>query len=617
MAEVEGPRESEGEAGESEGAAAADGFAAAIAVDEARHDPALARKVGDYLDRQARLIDLQIEHFEEDNRLATDAAKRKRFADRMRNVLEVFGILAAAVLGLGFLILLGDAYSSRSVVVDAFDAPPVLAGSGVSGKVVASEVLDQLQKLQDATRGPSKGLNSQGAWSSEIKIEAPGTGISIGEIDQLLRARFGHDVHIGGDLIQTPTGGLALTVRGDGVPAKTFDGSSDELDQLTDQAAEYIYARSQPWRYALYLQNVRRDADALAFIPGAFARATTDPDRANLANVWGISYQDLNMFGPAAEKFRMVIMLSPPYSTEWWKGRGNLLSAEAADDTVEEKSWVDAQAYLRDAAAAPTDRRPEPRFLAGPAGDTFDMPLLLRATLADAKNNSGAGASAGLAGLDVAYTYDQMHDPAQAALYVAASDPDDPQTKLSGSLLQAKAALARGDAASALPLLESYRTLGLSFPNTKPPNLTDLCYLGIAYALAGRASDAEAVFSSGGQWALCYALHGDALEHAGDVAGAQRVWAQGLTLAPDMPTIYLHRGLSELARGDLGAAQADISTANAKAPHYADPLKAWGDLLAAEHRWKDALAKYDEALKYAPAWAALRQARTAAAQHAT
>lgn len=50
-------------------------------------------------------------------------------------------------------------------------------------------------------------------------------------------------------------------------------------------------------------------------------------------------------------------------------------------------------------------------------------------------------------------------------------------------------------------------------------------------------------------------------------------------------------------------------------PHFADPLKAWGDLLAREGRWKNALAKYDEALKYAPAWAELRQARDTAAAH--
>ena len=79
--------------------------------------------------------------------------------------------------------------------------------------------------------------------------------------------------------------------------------------------------------------------------------------------------------------------------------------------------------------------------------------------------------------------------------------------------------------------------------------------------------------------------------------------------------IPLHRGLFELARGDLAAAEGDVSFAAAKAPHWADPWKAWGDVLAREGRWKEALAKYDEALKDAPAWTELHQARDAAIRH--
>ena len=45
-------------------------------------------------------------------------------------------------------------------------------------------------------------------------------------------------------------------------------------------------------------------------------------------------------------------------------------------------------------------------------------------------------------------------------------------------------------------------------------------------------------------------------------------------------------------------------------------MKAWGDLLAKQGHPAEALAKYDEALKYAPNWAALKEAREAAAKHA-
>jgi predicted negative regulator of RcsB-dependent stress response len=46
----------------------------------------------------------------------------------------------------------------------------------------------------------------------------------------------------------------------------------------------------------------------------------------------------------------------------------------------------------------------------------------------------------------------------------------------------------------------------------------------------------------------------------------------------------------------------------------ADPLKAWGDVLVKQGNTKDALAKYDEALKYAPNWTQLQQARASLAK---
>ena len=69
--------------------------------------------------------------------------------------------------------------------------------------------------------------------------------------------------------------------------------------------------------------------------------------------------------------------------------------------------------------------------------------------------------------------------------------------------------------------------------------------------------------------------------------------------------------------GDLDGAAAKLKDANQKGPHWADPLKAWGDVLAKQAHWREALVKYDQALKYAPDWAALKEARGAAAKQRT
>jgi tetratricopeptide (TPR) repeat protein len=63
--------------------------------------------------------------------------------------------------------------------------------------------------------------------------------------------------------------------------------------------------------------------------------------------------------------------------------------------------------------------------------------------------------------------------------------------------------------------------------------------------------------------------------------------------------------------GDLDGAAAKLKDANQKGPHWADPLKAWGDVLAKQGNTREALAKYEEALKYAPNWKQLKDARQA------
>jgi hypothetical protein len=76
-----------------------------------------------------------------------------------------------------------DAVASRSVVIDSFDAPPALAASGLSGRVVAAGVLDVLTRIQDASHKSALARNLSNAWTSEIAIDVPEVGVSIGQIE--------------------------------------------------------------------------------------------------------------------------------------------------------------------------------------------------------------------------------------------------------------------------------------------------------------------------------------------------------------------------------------------------------------------------------------------------
>ncbi len=368
-------------------ASALDPAAAAAAMDEAKTHPGLAERAATYFDEQTRLVKLQTEHLHEQRLVQLSHLKLRRFTDRLQAATQIFIILVAALIGLGVLVMLHDAFTSRTVVVDAFKAPSALASRGVTGDVVAGGVLDALQKLQAATRSWEVGLAARGAWDGDVKIEVPETGVSIGEVSRLLHERFGHDLHIDGDLIQTESGGLALTVRGDGVPASTFAGDAGDLDKLTVQAAEYLYGRSQPTRYASYLIG-NRDEDALGFLPGAFARARNDDERTDLAISWGNAYGDLGQAGPAIEKYRLVMALSKPKSVVWWVGWSNIV-ATVAWAQGEEAGWRESQPLLRAVAAASKREQPYPGSLIPAAGSTWDLPLMLKSLQADLALHGG------------------------------------------------------------------------------------------------------------------------------------------------------------------------------------------------------------------------------------
>jgi len=274
----EGGEEAEAEAAVTlEEAASGDAVAMAVAMDAARFDKELSRKAGDYLERhtelvarQKMLVELQVHHFETERRLALQAARRKRFVDRLKYTVQMLITLVAVSALVGAVWMIYGAATSRRVVVDLFSTPQALAPRGITGEMLASSLLDTLEKLQEKTRSSAAALSSAGAWAGDIKIELPETGVSIGEIDRLLHEHLSHDLHIGGDLVQTASGSLELTVRGDGVVPKTFFGGASDLNRLTVQAGEYLYGQTQPALYAVYLLNTGRPS----------YKPTSDPDPA-------------------------------------------------------------------------------------------------------------------------------------------------------------------------------------------------------------------------------------------------------------------------------------------------------------------------------------------------
>jgi tetratricopeptide (TPR) repeat protein len=596
----------------------ASAYATAIAAIASRQDPGVARKTEEFLGEQSQLLKMQSQVLKDEHALRLTnlkgqarEGKLRRTGIRIRIAFQLFAAIVAAVIGVGILILIHDAITSRQVVIEPFAVPPSLAPHGLTGKVVAASVLDELSRLQDATRSNAVARGLSGAWTSEIKLEMPETGLSLAEISHLLKERFGHDVHIDGDVFETPKGDLALTVRGNGVPPRTFSDPANEMEKLVVQAAEYIYSQSQPGRWAAYLTEVGRDQEALTFCPSALAGAEL-AERPSILNYWGIALQNTtDSTREALVLFRAAVKLQPAY----WNAHNNIMNALVALGD-EEGAWRAGEDLRRIGGGRP-GRAPENNYQNWDLL-TWNLQTWLKGLQADAESNAGIGTGSTSVGPAIADVQARLHDPEAAELAVKTKgDSNDPSVAAIAHFVHGRLAAETGDIAQAVTEMEAFGTAFASpFVSTNYPGYN--CWIALAEEAAGNAAKADAVLqSAGGTFVDCYRFHADILDNRGDWPGAQKAYADAVALAPHLPAAYYSWGVALAKHGDLDGAAVKLKDANQRGPHWADPLKVWGDVLLKQHRTKEALAKYDAALEYAPNWKQLKEAREAAAKQKT
>ncbi len=582
------------------------GMALARVQDRGADDPD-AREL---LRAQSRVLHIQAEHLHEQREVQLSHLKARRLSEWLKVGLQV--VTAAVGLAVFALVagLIIDAAKSRAVVVDAFDAPPALASRGLSGKVVASSVLDALTRLQAATRAAAVKRRLTNAWGGDIKVEVPATGVSIGELKRLLHEMLGRDVHVEGDLVQMPDGRLQLTVRGDDVLPKSFIGDADHLEALTSTAAEYIYGEADPYLLAAYLSTAGRPADALVFIAKAYPEAKGD-EQPELLNQWGNALFALGRPQEAVDKYRVAITLRP----DFWKAWGNLIRVSAAAEG-EEAAFKAGRQMLAEAAHVSSSDQPEPTRRIFYDGLLQDWPAVYRDATADIRQHGVSGsystlASAAVAGVDV-----ELHDWPAAFRALDQSAPDDPSTVAMRGLAQARQALDRQDGPTAISALEPLYKLYQSDPRVRAYYPAIACDIGLAYGLAHRFAEAFKALDAGSHWTSCKAFKAEILDISGDSHGAMAAFHAAIDSAPDLPFAYAEYGRTLLRRGAFKDAISQFSAAHDRGPHWADPLKLWGDALAGQGQWAQAELKYKAALAEAPNWEEARTALTQARQRA-
>jgi tetratricopeptide (TPR) repeat protein len=555
------------------------------------------------IEEQTRILRLQGEHLHEQRNLQLSHLRARRISEWMRVMLQVLtAVVGVLVLG-AVVVLCRTAANSRQVVVEAFDAPPAMAARGASGKVIAGAVLDALTRIQDATRSSAAKRKLANAWSGDIKVEVPETGMSAGELVRLLHRLLGHDVHIEGDVVQEPGGQVSLTVRGDGIVPKTFTGPESGLAGLTTQAAEYAYGQAEPYLYASYLGFNGRSEEALAFLAKAYPN-TPRANRPEMLTGWGNQLFELGRTGEAADKYRRAVELKP----RLWKAWANLILVLERSEGAE--AALRAGRRMAELARhAPMNHRLPPGLRVDYDMLRQDYPAAAADLLWDMKKYGDRGAASTLDAPELALVEADRHDWAAVHRLIEQSDPDDPSTKATRLLLSGAHALEAGQYAPAAAALTPIYARWSSDAAIRAYYPDAPCLLGEARMGLGDRASAEQLFAQGGShWLACLTLHAGALDRAGDWNGAEAIYRRAIAGAPDLPLAHTRYGEALLRRGDLARARAQFALAHAQTPAYADPLKGLGDVLARQGRWLPAREMYAQALKSAPNWLQLRQA---------
>ncbi|HEX4861757.1 MAG TPA: hypothetical protein VFV07_11010, partial [Rhizomicrobium sp.] len=387
------------------------------------------------------------------------------------------------------------------------------------------------------------------------------------------------------------------------------------LDALLQKAAESVYAKTQPYRYAIYLGEKNRQPESFAVLKDLAATAPAR-EQAWADLDWGMeTFFDGKHWKEGHTLVETAVARDPDNADTF----NTLATLDGALDR-EEAQLGAARRALRlfdrsrnDINAGPAETS---KLLLGTevgelTGD-FRAALDLNARMAQRPD---FGDSVATAVNDEIYDLGALHD-------VAGEDAQERKA----------AEFARGNAAHTIELdiseaqarfpLEDWRgvlSAWQTFDKARAVSedaadfqvVTDRTLTAVhAMALAGVGDFVSAertIRPTPGDCDTCLLVRAR-------IAAAQRQWARAdywfareAAQAPSLPGPDLAWGRALLAKGDVGGAVEKFKAAHAKGPRWADPLEYWGEALIAQNRSDLALAKFEEAAKYAPDWGRLHR----------
>ncbi|MFL6763488.1 MAG: hypothetical protein ACJ8FB_13145 [Sphingomicrobium sp.] len=580
-------------------------------MNEAAVSPAVAVEAAAFLREQIALTRLQVDHFEAEHRHTIDGTWATRALEAMKIILQ--GALTLVVIGAAILFanMIWSASRDHSLVIERFAVPPDLANGQINGEQLAGLVADKLATL-NASASSFRAENTFDVdWGKDINIEVPGSGVSLGEIDRLLRERLGHQTRIGGTLFHQGSG-LRLSLHSGLGAAIAVDGDGKDFDTLAQRAAEALSNATQPYRYSKYLEFNGRADEALAV-----ARRAAQSNASANERAWAWA-QVSNLLSaknvPACRVAGYRAIQLDPNNALAFLNTSNCEGFMGHDQRAFDlqKRSVDLAAHGGGGLSAvgletgSKLNRGWQAYLAGDPGKAervFSTPLynvygglegampsfeanakIMKHELSASTRVAGAEGDAYL--LSHLYTVNVYSMPD----YARAADVGD-----------WPAAYAR--ARAGLRILanhpEGEEIARYASQRFVVPNLAR-ALLGL-----GQVREARAIVATlPADCYFCLRTRGWVMGLTGDLAAANRDFSVAVAANPRLPFADLEWGRVLLSSGKTAAAETHLRRAAQLAPNFADPRKYLGDVQFAEKRYGDAAASYAAAARLAPRWGA-------------
>ncbi|HZW14752.1 MAG TPA: hypothetical protein VFF66_00715 [Brevundimonas sp.] len=531
-----------------------------------------------------------------------DLLRWQTVSERMSVALKALTGLAGVLVAGALIGLVWDATRYQGLVVQALAVPPDLAARGLTGDVMAGDLLDRLVAMQEQTDSVRAPGSYAIDWGDSTEVEIPQTGVSIGELQRSLRGWLGKETRISGVVYRMRDGRLAVTARTAGTAGVTFTGPEDELEDLMQKAAESVYARTQPYRYTVYLLGAGREAEALPIYQAAASYG--EPESLWLTRGWGLLKSRSGDDSGALVLYRQVEARAPdmgPLFQAIADAEGALGHDEAAYHARVNAARLIERSRDVDPLRRADYARRQQILVAWNRNDLDGVQALIDSADADPSQlNTYDG--------DRIALYVAAHRPgaAGALLDKAEADGGDP---ISIHYNRAKLALKLGDPGEALRRLELSRPMALEALGADaervwldPKRVSALIGLG-------RTAEARSLAASLPRDCFyCVLARAEAAEAAGRRAEVDLWYAEADRQAPSLSEAPQFWGEALLRRGDTAGAILKLAEAHRRAPRWAEPLKVWGDAMAARGDHRGAIRKYREAAERTPHWGELHLA---------